>query len=237
MCFTATIFAVIRYLGWFSSYVQDLYPLTPRDKASKLVAFAGGRDSILSAAQTAKEERDFQWALELSSAVFRLDSSDVTALEIRTEALKGLAGLASSSNGRNYYLTSVLEDHGIVGKNTQNPVKGYVNDVSMEKLVKSLSLWVHGERCANADNKLVFNVSDTQEVYSLHMRNGILDAKKIAQLPLKYRTLVLIPSTLLREVLGQIRPSNDILKSESVKFIGDKTFVKSFFKCIDFPAQ
>ena len=176
---------------------------------------------------------DCQWSLQLSSAVFRLNASDVMALSLRTQALTCLAGRASNANARNYYLTTALEDHGL--NLTRNPIPGYAFHLRLERLVKSMALFVYGERCGNADNKILLNVTDTKELFSLHIRNGILDVKKIRAPPQHYRTMALLPSVLLREVAGHIRKPNDLLSHSDVKFIGDKTFVKSLFKCLHLP--
>ena len=208
--------------------------MTAAESATKLVKLGGGIERVLTQAASALQQRDCQWALELASAVFRLNRDDVTALRLRTDALSCLAGRESNAHARSYYLTTILEDHGL--NLTRNPIPRHALVVDLEKLLRSMALYVFGERCANTDNRILFNVTDTNELFSLHMRNGILDVRRMRRAPAeKVRTIVVLKSSLLRQIAGHITEPNDILNRDDVTFIGDKVFVKSLFKCLDIP--
>ena len=97
------------YVGWFSGDPVDLCPLPRKEKAERMIEFAGGRSAILTAAETALDKQDWQWALELSSHVAQLDYTDKRAVAIKVKAIQKLASKETSMNGRNYYLTSAVE--------------------------------------------------------------------------------------------------------------------------------
>ena len=212
-----------------------MYPLSTTEQAGKLIQLAGGERTVISRAKDALEVGDHQWALELSSAVFKTNSSNKQALNIRTKALKGLAGAMSSPNGRNYYLTSVLEDNGVLAL-SPNPIQKFASVISLDKLLQSMAVWVDGEKCGGFNIKLYFNVTDTRQVFLAHLRNGILEAKYTDKPPINFDAIVLIPSDVFREVLGQIHGPTTLLHHENVHIIGHKSFVLSFFECFDIPA-
>ena len=132
-----------HYLGWFSGQVDELHPLVPYEKANRLVRFGGGIDAVLqSAEETIRRcsnndntsdhlKDDYQWALELSSAVLRLHedrkaqsslsflSSSVSVTKptkgqirraklIKAQSCRYLGQRHISANGRNWYLTEAM---------------------------------------------------------------------------------------------------------------------------------
>lgn len=58
-------------LGWFSGYPEELYPLTPKEKANRWVQLVGAK-KLLDAAETALngwKEEDIKWGLWLATQV------------------------------------------------------------------------------------------------------------------------------------------------------------------------
>ena len=102
------------YIGWFSGNPEELFPFTPTERGQRMVK-AFGAKNILQQAKAALTD-DLQWALELSSHVFLSDPTNEKAKDIRKHALLTLAEQQTSALGRNYFLHSILEDHGIAPK-------------------------------------------------------------------------------------------------------------------------
>ena len=61
--------------------------LPPKEKGEKMAKLAGGKDKLLENAQTALEEKSYQWALELTDYLIRLMPEDETIKDIRYESL------------------------------------------------------------------------------------------------------------------------------------------------------
>lgn len=75
------------FFGWFSGDPVDLFPLSNTDKASRIVALAGGVSEVLSAAFKAWNDNDIQWALELASYVLVVDDWNVEARKLKVDCL------------------------------------------------------------------------------------------------------------------------------------------------------
>ena len=79
------------YIGWFDGDPAKLSPVTPQERAQKLIELAGGVGAITEAARQAMERGEAKWALELASHVFLLNPDHEAVREVRLSALKSLA--------------------------------------------------------------------------------------------------------------------------------------------------
>lgn len=105
------------YMGWFSGEECDLWKLTPKEYARRLVDLAGGAHTVFEKAAEAYDNGDLQWALELSAAILRLSGEGANApgrkvtaaaSALKTKCCVGLGQVQISANGRNWYMTSAL---------------------------------------------------------------------------------------------------------------------------------
>lgn len=111
-CVEWTIRAIYTaYLGWFDGNPTHLHPLPPAEYAQKTVAMMGGAPAVLQAAQRAAADGEHQWCLELCDLL--LDSgdreTDRTVRGQKAAALRAMAALETSANGRHYYLACARE--------------------------------------------------------------------------------------------------------------------------------
>ena len=97
------------YLGWFDGNPTNLFPLSPKEEAMRMVRLVGSEGELMDAANAALADEDFQWACQLADYLLTLkpDSSDVK--ELKATALDALALQQMSSNARHYYLSSARE--------------------------------------------------------------------------------------------------------------------------------
>ena len=97
------------YLGWFSGNPSELDPLSRKEKALRISELAGGNDILLKELHLAVQEKDMQWALELSDYLISLDMFTDEVKDLRIEALIYEGSRSSNPNKRNYFLTSAFE--------------------------------------------------------------------------------------------------------------------------------
>jgi alkyl sulfatase BDS1-like metallo-beta-lactamase superfamily hydrolase len=95
-----------EYAGWFDGDPTQLFPLPTKDRAMRIIELAGGREQLLSKAQRALAERDFQWAAELADNVLAIDRGHVEARRLKAVALTELGERQISAIARNYYLSA-----------------------------------------------------------------------------------------------------------------------------------
>lgn len=97
-------------LGWFDGNPTTLNPMAPRLKAQKVAKLAGGTKKLTEQMVSALEEKDYQWALELSDHLKWLDDGDrQLARETKIKALRGLGAREYNAPNRNYYLSYANE--------------------------------------------------------------------------------------------------------------------------------
>lgn len=94
------------YVGWFDGNAANLFPLAAPERATKIVALAGGVDRVTASARTAIAAGQFQWAAELSDYVLAVDATNVDAKRLKAQALTELGERQISANARNYYLSA-----------------------------------------------------------------------------------------------------------------------------------
>ncbi|SPA03090.1 Alkyl sulfatase beta-lactamase family hydrolase protein [Cupriavidus taiwanensis] len=93
-------------VGWFDGNATRLFPLTEKERATRLMALAGGERQVQFQAQAAFASGDFQWAAELADALLALNGGNVDARRLKADALTELGERQINANARNYYLTT-----------------------------------------------------------------------------------------------------------------------------------
>jgi alkyl sulfatase BDS1-like metallo-beta-lactamase superfamily hydrolase len=96
------------HLGWFDGNATNLFPLSNKDRAQRLIELSGGEGTVLAAAQLALSDNEYQWAAELADYVLLVTEDNREALLIKASALRALGSQQVSANARNWYLTSAI---------------------------------------------------------------------------------------------------------------------------------
>ena len=96
-------------VGWFDGNPTHLFPLSPAERARRMAELAGGQEALLKRAKAALSAKDYQWACELFDEVIALDPKSSEAKLLKADALRALAGMQTSANGRNYYFAGAKE--------------------------------------------------------------------------------------------------------------------------------
>lgn len=166
------------YLGWFSGDPVDLFPLSTPEKASRVVALAGGIGKALSEAVKAWNNDDIQWSLELASYVLIVDPSNNDARKLKMDALELLASRQINSIARNYYLTSSLEVDGVIDLSRESLKKDewkIISQLPIKDLFKIFSTMFKPEikLCETMHGSILFVLTESNSFIGLKIRNGI----------------------------------------------------------------
>lgn len=110
-CLEWTVRAIYTaYLGWFDGNPTHLHPLSPETRSKKMTALIGDEQLILTAANKAIEEKDYQWCLELCDLILSGGGDFLKeALQLKASALEKIAEYETSANGRHYYIACAKE--------------------------------------------------------------------------------------------------------------------------------
>jgi len=179
------------YLGWFSGDAADLFPLTKTDLGNRLIDLLDGDvDRILSVIhehiQTDAKRNSCQWALKLATELLhstRLnDEQNAVAKSLRVNAMECMATFMTSANGRNYYLTSALED--ITGSkiSVYDELKDFALDnMPMDHIIAMLRVRLKVDQVPDGYQ----NVSICHDLehmwFYLEIRDGVIEVFKGAE--------------------------------------------------------
>jgi len=90
------------YLGWFGGNATDLFPLSPDERAKRFVELAGGEQQLIEHARQAVAKKDYQWALELSDQLLRINPDSDVVRELKAAALNSMGSTQTAATARNY---------------------------------------------------------------------------------------------------------------------------------------
>lgn len=177
------VFAVFQaYLGWFSGYSQDMFPMSPEEKANAMLFLAGDIDTLVKKAEQAWEEDKWPLALNLAENVLILDPQNNNAEETRNNAMLKIAEKTYNAQTRNYILSQYLEQTDQI----VNSFPGYgraidediLEQMPVDNVFNILSVNLESEKCLEdnvdiAAGLTLLTAGRDRESYTMYIRNGI----------------------------------------------------------------
>jgi len=162
------------YLGFFDGNPSTLLPLDLKEKAEKMAALAGGFDALLASATSAYANSEYQWALELTDFLLKLNTEHEKTKEIRYNALRMLGEQSSNPNARHYYLTTALELKGLEIKNEAVTSK-VASQLTLRSIFDGMAVSLIPEKSIHVTKKVNFYFPDIEESWSVQVRKGIAE--------------------------------------------------------------
>ena len=163
-------------LGWFDGNPSTLDPTGPDERARRVADLAGGFSGLRAAFDAAIEAGDWQWALELSDHLLRLDPEHAGALNGRIRALTALGEAASNPNARHYYLMSALElRDGIRLRPVNAGSDDMVRTIPMRTILDSLAVNLRAEEVLDTVQRVSLSFTDTGEDWTVIVRRGVVE--------------------------------------------------------------
>lgn len=92
--------------GWFDGNATHMYPLTEKDRATRLLAMTGGKANMLGSARKSLSVGEYQWAAEQADYVLAVEPHNTEARKLKADALTALGEHQANATARNYYLTT-----------------------------------------------------------------------------------------------------------------------------------
>ena len=167
-------------MGWFSGKTSDLNPDPPAVRALNLIELCGGSKKVLESAKAAYSQQKYQWCLELTETLHYhpedLNISEI--IELQALSLRKLASFQTSASGRNWYLTRSLEIQGLI--NIKPSTFRRAQSILRSPLTNAfvlLSVNFNYQAAEGVDQLVLFRFNETNEKFSVHIRNGIADVK------------------------------------------------------------
>lgn len=194
-------------LGWFDGNPSRLDPLPPAEEARRMATLAGGASAMGEQLEEAIAAGEWQWALQLSDWLLRLDPKDRAVLDARIEALTRLGEGASNPNARHYYLMSALElRDGRRFEPISSGTDEMIRAIPMATIMNALATNLAAEETFDMERKVGVRFTDSGEAWTLWLRRGVLEP--VPELHEDVEILVEVDSLIWKKMLGrQIGPA------------------------------
>jgi alkyl sulfatase BDS1-like metallo-beta-lactamase superfamily hydrolase len=164
-------------LGFFDGNPSTLQPLSPTTKAENIISLAGGFDKLMERASFAFSNQEYQWALELSDYLLRIKPLDKESIEIRYNSLVKLGEAESNPNARHYYLSMAKETKGFEIKSIVKRDLRTIHSIPLGSMFDNLSVNLIPSKCADMKVNVNFYFTDSNEKWSVQLRNSIAEAQ------------------------------------------------------------
>jgi alkyl sulfatase BDS1-like metallo-beta-lactamase superfamily hydrolase len=223
-----------KYLGWFDGNPANLHPLPPEDAAKKYVEFMGGIEATLSKARKAYERGEYRWVAEVvNHAVFACPENQEARL-LQADTLEQLGYQAESSIWRNLYLQGAKElRNGVVPKGAAILAsKDAIKAMGVDLLFDFLAIRLNGPKASDKTILINIEFTDTGEIYTLILKNGVLNTFKNRRDENPDIGLILTRSVLDELVLGEATPNEKIVSGE-LTVEGRLDMLEEFFSLLD----
>jgi alkyl sulfatase BDS1-like metallo-beta-lactamase superfamily hydrolase len=225
----------VAYISWWNGDPAELDPLPRLEKAARLVELMGGRDRVFAAAEQAFADGDDQWAAELTAYLVRIDRDDMNARYLKAAALRRIGYATANTNWRGFYLTAARELEGsVVPRDVLQRLQQTRFDparLSTAQLLSMLRFRVDPEEAGDTALSIAYQLTDTGEVYTLALRNSILDIQPQLD-PDANATLSLTRPVLDQLFLGTISYA-DAIDQDLIVVDGSKLSLRSFGQVFD----
>ena len=166
------------YLGWFDGNPSTLNPVSEVEEAERIIKLSGGRSKVFSEAKKSLDEKDYQWALQLTDYLLLDDPSDVETKKIRTSALNFLGEMSANPNARYYYLSSAAELLPTFKEPPLlTPTKETIENLPIEIGFEILKVNLIPEQAMDKNLHLSIKFTDSLKSFSLILRNGVLEVQ------------------------------------------------------------
>jgi len=163
------------YLGWFSGDATELATPAFKRKSQLYVSAMGGRDQVMMHAKQALDHKDYGWAMEVLTHVIRSNQNDEEAMKLKALAMRSWGYEQSNIYWRDFALSGAAELDGSLRKegafDFANPI--IIKQFSIGSILENLRVKIDPQKAIEADFIINFNITDRNESYSFHVRNGI----------------------------------------------------------------
>jgi len=219
------------YLGVFDGNATNLDPLSPKERAQRIIDLIGSRSKLADAARQALTNGDYQWAAEIADMLLALDSGEDMARNLKAEALAQMGMRSRNMNVRYYYLTQAaeLQKEVDIPDDTQEAIKQLAPRASLDKIFGSIVFCLAPAAMSDMADKEItvgFKTTDTEETYRMVIRRGVAEAR--SGLPKNQDLLIQVSSQVLKEISLGLNNLSSAWLNGQLKISGSITRFQDF---------
>ncbi|WED28869.1 MBL fold metallo-hydrolase [Vibrio sp. DW001] len=165
----------VGYNGFFEGDPWQLEPMAYNQRAAAFVEIMGGRDNIITTAKAAIKAENYTFAAEILSYPITVNKDDSEARQLKAVAYKTWAADQVNINWRNWALNSAAELEGT--RDFSNLISFASVDVltalPSKQIFDMMTSTLIAENTLDVQMSLTYNFADTNESFTIEIRNGI----------------------------------------------------------------
>lgn len=224
-------------VGWFDGNPTRLQPLGPKAEAERMARLAGGAGALAQRLDEAVAAQDWQWALQLSDYLLRLQPDDAGARAARVRALTARGEAEANPNARHYYLMSALElqENRRLPDQAARPTPDMLRQMPLAAFFNALAVNLDAVASAERQQTVGFEFPDTQETWTVIVRRGVAEVRPgLAGNPDLH---VKVPAQVFKEMLARLRGPAVTIARDCEMIKGNKVAFAAFMKLFSPPGQ
>ena len=164
------------YLGFFDGRAVNLEPLSNKERSKRILKLIGNQEALIKHIDKALLEKDYQWAAELSDIGLSNFPNDKTFKHLLSKSLEYLSVDEINPIARNYYLSEAYELSDRILPNLEYAVSAeQVKNIPLHSFFDAMGPRLIPEKAKDKFLKIGFNISDTNEKFSVVIRNQIAE--------------------------------------------------------------
>lgn len=165
----------VGYIGFFEADPWQLEPMAYNQRAKAFVEIMGGRENIIATAQAAIQAENYTFAAEILSYPITINKNDTEVRQLKALAYKAWAAGQVNINWRNWALNAAAELEGT--RDFSNIISFASVDVltalPSKQIFEMMTSTIIAEKTLDVQKTLTYVFADTNEAFSIEIRNGI----------------------------------------------------------------
>ncbi|MGW8265427.1 MAG: alkyl sulfatase dimerization domain-containing protein [Longimicrobiales bacterium] len=169
--------AIYQYvIGWFDGDVTQLFKVSPREEADRLVGLMGGPAKVMAAARSAFDREEYAWGAQLIQYLYLMDPMDRDVRQLKADLLRQMAYRTTGSIPRAFLMSDALA---LEGKVTIPLLVSPAPEIvagAPEVFVDYFRVRIDPVKSADEDLVLGFVFTDKADrTVALHLRGGVAE--------------------------------------------------------------
>lgn len=173
----------VGYNGFFEADPWQLEPMAYDQRAEAFVEIMGGREHIIATAKAAIDAENYTFAAEILSYPITVNKDDSQARELKAAAYKAWAADQVNINWRNWGLNAAaeLEDTRDFSNMISFASVDVLTALPSKQIFDMMTSTIIAEDTLDVQMALTYNFADTNESFTIEIRNGIAQLHESAQ--------------------------------------------------------
>jgi len=211
----------VKYLGYFNGNPSTLHPLQPADAASRYIDAIGGKDRMVTIAETSFAAGDYRWVAELLNHIMMVDPEHKPARALLADTLEQLGYQAESAPWRNFYLCGAKElREGLPKGSSFGASEGIARGMPLPNVFQLMAVRLSPAAADGAQLALNLQFPDLDEGWILRIDNSVLNAFANRQDPAAAATLTLSSVQFKRLMMG-LTDAASLIADDALTIAGD----------------